>query len=354
MKRESFVIHSEYIDDLPDEFKAAFLVHIYNYGINGVEPEISGLERTVWLKIKRRIDSDTATYDKRVKNLRQNRPAETSDTDNSLSATENNLSDTENSSSVTDNGLSDTDNNSSETENDLSGGVYVSVSDIVNECVSDDVNVNDNVNVNVRVCESAGIPPGDTPASAPETQPMQEYAHKVFDVFAENSLPCCNNNRISFYQRDFRQGIEYLHRNIAGLHSDEVIEACANYASIAKNPALYKGYSRHLSFDQLVTKKWFSRLLPANFLASEFLEYSGAESPPKEEQRTEDPEQAEKLLFSQMERNSEFIPAIFRAYKKDWEEEGFPTGGKYLEFQKKKELAPYGRKLKAEFMASGG
>lgn len=352
MKRESFVIHSEYIDDLPDEFKAAFLVHIYNYGINGVEPEISGLERTVWLKIKRRIDSDTATYDKRVKNLRQNRPAETSDTDNSLSATDSNLSDTEKSSSVTDNGLSETDGNLSDTENDLSGGVYVSVSDIVNECVSDDVN--DNVNVNVRVCESAGIPPGDTPTSAPETQPMQEYAHKVFDVFAENSLPCCNNNRISFYQRDFRQGIEYLHRNIAGLHSDEVIEACSNYASIAKNPALYKGYSRHLSFDQLVTKKWFSRLLPANFLASEFLEYSGAESPPKEEPKTEDPEQAEKLLLSQMERNSEFIPAIFRAYKKDWEEEGFPTGGKYLEFQKKKELAPYGRKLKAEFMASGG
>lgn len=332
MKRESFVIHSEYIDDLPDEFKAAFLVHIYNYGINGIEPNISGLERTVWLKIKRRIDSDTATYDKRVKNLRQNRTAEeTSATEENLSATDNSLSDTENA---------------------LSGGVYVSVSDNVNECVSDNENVN--VNENVCVCESAGVPPCDTPASAPENPPMQEYAHRVFDIFADSGLPCCNKNRISFYQRDFRQGIEFLHRNVAGLHSDEVIEACGNYASIAKNPALYKGYSKHLSFDQLVTKKWFSRLLPGNFLESEFLEFSGAESPPDEEPRTADPEQAEKLLLSQMAGNRDFIPSIFRAYRTDWEEVGFPTGEKYMEFQKKKELAPYGRKLKAEFMASGG
>lgn len=349
MKRESFVIHSEYIDDLPDEFKAAFLVHIYNYGINGIEPNISGLERTVWLKIKRRIDSDTATYDKRVKNLRQNRTAETE-----MSDTENNLSDTEDNLSVTDSGLSDTDKEMSDTENALSGGVYVSVSDNVNECVSDNVNENVNVNVNECVCESSGIAPDIPPASAPETPPMQEYAHKVFDIFADSGLPCCNKNRISFYQRDFRQGIEFLHKNIAGLHSDEVIEACGNYASIAKNPALYKGYSRHLSFDQLVTKKWFTRLLPGNFLESEFLEYSGAESPPTEEPKTADPEQAEKLLLSQMTGNKEFIPSIFTAYKTDWAEVGFPTGDKYMEFQKRKELAPYGRKLKAEFMASGG
>ena len=52
--RESFVLHAEYIEDLPEELKGAFLRYIYEYGINETEPELSGLELTVWLKIKRR------------------------------------------------------------------------------------------------------------------------------------------------------------------------------------------------------------------------------------------------------------------------------------------------------------
>lgn len=71
--RESFVIHAEYIEDLPEELKGAFLRYIYEYGINCTEPELSGLELTVWLKIKRRIDDDVEAYERKIANLKQNR-----------------------------------------------------------------------------------------------------------------------------------------------------------------------------------------------------------------------------------------------------------------------------------------
>ena len=71
--RESFVIHAEYIEDLPEELKGAFLRYIYEYGINYTKPELSGLELTVWLKIKRRIDDDVEAYERKIANLKQNR-----------------------------------------------------------------------------------------------------------------------------------------------------------------------------------------------------------------------------------------------------------------------------------------
>lgn len=71
--RESFVIHAEYIEDLPEELKGAFLRYIYEYGINCTKPELSGLEFTVWLKIKRRIDDDVEAYERKIANLKQNR-----------------------------------------------------------------------------------------------------------------------------------------------------------------------------------------------------------------------------------------------------------------------------------------
>lgn len=71
--RESFVLHAEYIEDLPEELKGAFLRYIYEYGIKEIEPELSGLELTVWLKIKRRIDDDVQSYERKVSNLKQNK-----------------------------------------------------------------------------------------------------------------------------------------------------------------------------------------------------------------------------------------------------------------------------------------
>lgn len=63
MIRESFVFHAEYIEDLPEENKAQFFLYIYNYGINGVIPQLDGLTQTVWTKIQRRIDADIEAWE---------------------------------------------------------------------------------------------------------------------------------------------------------------------------------------------------------------------------------------------------------------------------------------------------
>ena len=62
--RESFVFHSEYIEDLPEEYKARFIEYTVNYGLTGKSPEIEEgtLESTVWKKIARRIDAEAEKY----------------------------------------------------------------------------------------------------------------------------------------------------------------------------------------------------------------------------------------------------------------------------------------------------
>ena len=80
--RESFVIHAEYIEDLPEELKGKFLRFVYEYGINSFEPPLEGLEKTVWVKIKRRIDDDISAFERKVSNLKQNKLKIATSTDN--------------------------------------------------------------------------------------------------------------------------------------------------------------------------------------------------------------------------------------------------------------------------------
>ena len=134
--RESFVLHAEYIEDLPEELKGAFLRYIYEYGINEIEPELSGLELTVWLKIKRRIDDDVSAYERKVSNLKQNKNRTA--TGAKTATTTDNRTDTER----TPNGHRTENTTEEEKPNgDRTDSVSVNVS------VNDSVNVSDSVNV---------------------------------------------------------------------------------------------------------------------------------------------------------------------------------------------------------------
>ena len=134
--RESFVLHAEYIEDLPEELKGAFLRYIYEYGINEIEPELSGLELTVWLKIKRRIDDDVEAYERKIANLKQNRNRTA--TGAKTATTTDNRTDTER----TPNGHRTENTTEEEKPNgDRADSVSVNVS------VNDSVNVSDSVNV---------------------------------------------------------------------------------------------------------------------------------------------------------------------------------------------------------------
>ena len=134
--RESFVIHAEYIEDLPEELKGAFLRYIYEYGINCTEPELSGLELTVWLKIKRRIDDDVEAYERKIANLKQNRNRTATGT--KTAPTTETRTDTER---TPNDNRTETDEKTENTAGDRADSVSVNVS------VNDSVNVSDSVNV---------------------------------------------------------------------------------------------------------------------------------------------------------------------------------------------------------------
>lgn len=63
--KESFVFHSEYIADLPDEYKATFAMYAINYALYNKPPEIeeNTLEWALWIKIARRIDQEQEKYE---------------------------------------------------------------------------------------------------------------------------------------------------------------------------------------------------------------------------------------------------------------------------------------------------
>ena len=154
--RESFVLHAEYIEDLPEELKGTFLRYIYEYGIKEIEPCLSGLELTVWLKIKRRIDDDVSAYERKVSNLKQNRNRTA--TGAKTATTTDNRTDTER----TPNGHRT--ENTTETEKP-------------NGDRADSVSVNDSVNdsVNVSVNDIECVSVAETPAEpAPEPAPARK------------------------------------------------------------------------------------------------------------------------------------------------------------------------------------
>ena len=63
--RDSFVFHSEYIADLPDEYKGIFAMYTINYALNNERPPIAEntLEWALWIKITRRIDQEREKYE---------------------------------------------------------------------------------------------------------------------------------------------------------------------------------------------------------------------------------------------------------------------------------------------------
>lgn len=62
--RESFIFHSDYIEDLPDQYKTKFIQATINYGLYGEKPPFKNgtLEMALWAKIARRIDVEIEKY----------------------------------------------------------------------------------------------------------------------------------------------------------------------------------------------------------------------------------------------------------------------------------------------------
>lgn len=58
----------ESIKDLPDDKRLFFLESVIEYGLNGIEPTVTGLEKSLWVSIKSSIDANIRRYNTSVEN----------------------------------------------------------------------------------------------------------------------------------------------------------------------------------------------------------------------------------------------------------------------------------------------
>lgn len=264
--RESFVFHAEYIEDLPEEYKERFLRYVYEYGIHEKLPELTGLELTIWKKTQRRIDIDRGSYRNKVEyresynyflQLKRNKTIDSDMSFSEFKKTENfktfkSFKNFNKTSSLID------------TVNDI---------DIVNDIDTDiDIDI-----VNVNEIDNDIVNDG---AKAPEAlSPSQSQLSKILlDIFQKAKLPCSRGNEISFLQRDFKNAIGFIHNSTQykSLHSEDLIQACKNYAEVINDPDSY--YKRKMDLYTLVQNKIFWNLLPDNFCKENFKNYKAAKT----------------------------------------------------------------------------
>ena len=254
--RESFVIHAEYIEDLPVEYKSRFLQYVYEYGIHEIVPQLTGLEKTIWKKIQRRIDIDRGSYRNKVEynedynyflQMKRNGTI-----DNNMSFTE--FKKTENFKNFKE--LKKLKNlNKTPSAIDI---------DIVNDIDNDIDIVNDiDIDNDIEIENSAKAPSSLTPSQT-------ELSKQIMLLMKDAHLPCARGNEISFLQRDFNNAIGFLHKTpqYKSLHSDEIISAVKNYIEVIQDTTCY--YKKKMDLFTLVQSKQFWSFLPGNFDITNF------------------------------------------------------------------------------------
>lgn len=260
--RESFVFHAEYIEDLPAEYQSVYAMYAIRYGIYEEEPELSGLELTLWVKIKRRIDHDTQEWEN-TKNAR------------SESGRKGGLKSGANRST-----LKQDEANASKTKQN-EAPLDLLKQDEANEAVNVFVNESVIVNDDDNVC--VGIPPE---ASAPSslTAPQENYSKQVFELFKTAGLPCQNGDLFRFQCVDFKNSLQKL----KGYSSAEVLQTIKNYIYELQHPDSWD--LPQLSFSSFVGSRTWEKCTPANYRHENFLDFKkhkGRNTAPEIKERLE-------------------------------------------------------------------
>lgn len=314
------------IDLMPTpEMKLKFYEAVTNYGMFGTEPEnLSEIEMIIWLPMKDLID-----------NSKSSKGGAPSGNQNAQRKSLNNIEEN--------NQTTDSCKNNSKYEKQPENNQTT--------LNNHNLNHNDNLNGNGNERENHNLNAGEEVFNT-LSPPQTEYSKKIFEIFKKARLPCAKENEISFLQTDFKNAISAIHRKeeLQNVHSDDIIQACRNFADIYSNPDTYCGFRQKIGFYQLVQKQWFYDLLPANFDKNRFL----VRKADNQEESRKTPEQIEAQLLDEMKGNPRFIPKIFEHYHDEWVERGMPTGERYFDFQEEKCLSGYGQKLKSDFESEMG
>lgn len=249
--RESFVFHFDYIEDIPEELQAQYAMYAINYARYGIEPELTDWRDVkMWNKTKERMNGEFEKYEKKCSNLKNHKS----------SKPEQPRIDTESTSNR------ERLDSESSLENEKSSGDTVSVS------------VTDTEYEPENESEAPQAPTRNTPSQV-------QYSKILFEIFQEAGLPCANGNPVTFMMRDFANAMTYIHKTpaLTQIHSNDIIEACKNYAKVINSGTSYM--TGRYSLDRFVTFKNFTDFLPANFYAENFQKKGGAD-PEKPEPQT--------------------------------------------------------------------
>ena len=135
--KNSFVFYETFesvIEELPEEMQLKFYKYITQYGLHGIKPEVTGIEKAIWTQIQFSIDQAQNRRKRAIENGNKGgRPNQTI-TQNNQTITQNNQTITQNNPDIT----------QAKPNNNLNVNVNANVNDNVN------ANVNDNVNANVK------------------------------------------------------------------------------------------------------------------------------------------------------------------------------------------------------------
>ena len=143
--KNSFVFYETFesvIEELPEEMQLKFYKYITQYGLHGIEPEVSGIEKAIWTQIQFAIDQAQNRRKRAIENGNKGgRPNKT--------ITQKNQTITQKNQTITQNNPDITENNRSITQAKPNNNLNVNV----NVNANDNVNVNDNVKSKGTSCE---------------------------------------------------------------------------------------------------------------------------------------------------------------------------------------------------------
>lgn len=244
------------IDAMPTaEMKLKYYTIVSDYGMYNIEPDnLSEMENLIWIPMRDLID-----------HCRKSHGGAPENNQNACKNKQNNLN-----------------NQNNVVFNETIKTTFINDNDNLND--NHNLNVNDNGEGEEKEKEQEKQNIYLSPSVDLDINIPKDYAKQVFDILKGNNLPCCLGNYISFMQSDFKFALETLHSkaDLRGLHSDDVLGALKNYASVINNSNTWQGWKNKKSFDRFVSWERFKDFLPDRFCLDNFLDRSTP--PPKQAQ----------------------------------------------------------------------
>ena len=143
--KNSFVFYETFesvIEELPEEMQLKFYKYITQYGLHGIEPEVTGIEKAIWTQIQFAIDQAQNRRKRAIENGNKGGRPNKTETQKNQTITQKNQTITQKNPDITQNNQSIT---QAKPNNNLNVNVNVNA--------NDNVNVNDNVKSKGTSCE---------------------------------------------------------------------------------------------------------------------------------------------------------------------------------------------------------